>query len=218
MIYRITGILESLDEGVAVLDPGQGLAYEVMLPTFAAARLGAQIGSRVTLHTVHYLEGSSAGGNMTPRLAGFLSERDRDFFELFTTTRGIGPRKGLRAMALASGQIAAAIADRDLKLLQSLPEIGRRMAETVVATLHGKVDRFLDGSESAATGGGQASAAEVPTGPVRSIAREALEVLVQLGENRSQALLWIDQVMHKQPQIETSGDLVTAVLRLKTGA
>ena len=81
---------------------------------------------------------------MIPRLAGFLSVEDRAFFELFTTCKGIGNRKALRAMSLDVGQLAGAISDRDIALLQTLPDIGRRTAETIIATLHGKVDRFLN--------------------------------------------------------------------------
>lgn len=217
MIWKIHGVLESLAASSARVAPGNGLTYEVLLPAFAASRLSPRIGQPVTLHTVYYLEGSSQGGNLIPRLAGFLNETDREFFGLFTSVKGIGPRKALRAMALSTGQIAAAVADRDLKTLQSLPEIGRRMAETVVATLHGKVDRFLGevGIGPAAAGGAEG---EGMPGVARSAAREALEVLLQLGENRLTAVQWIDQVMVKDPQATDSTRIVQEVLRLKAGA
>ena len=213
MIWKIHGALDSLVNGSARVALGDGLTYEVLLPAFAAARLGARVGQTVTLHTVHYLEGSSQGANFIPRLAGFLDENDREFFGLFTSVKGIGPRKALRAMAMSTGQIAAAIADRDLKTLQSLPEIGRRMAETVVATLHGKVDRFLEvGPRAASTDG-----VTPPGAPRHLAAREALEVLLQLGENRIIALQWIDQVLVASPELDDSTRLVQEVLRLKAG-
>ena len=220
MITRISGKLESLAPGSARIDTGQGLTYEVLLPAFALARLGGKIGQTVSLHTLHYMEGSSQTNNFVPRLAGFLTEMDREFFTALTSVKGIGPKKALRSMTLGSGQIAAAIADRDLKLLQSLPEIGRRMAETVIATLNGKLDRFLT---EAAYGepradGQMGEARDVPATPAaRSAAREALEVLLQLGENRAMAVQWIDEVLLKQPDLKDSTQVVTAVLRLKTG-
>ena len=214
MICRIHGVLEGIANGRAQVAPEGGLTYEVLLPAYAAARLGASIDSPITLHTVHFLEGSSQGTSFIPRLAGFLSETDKAFYELFTTVKGIGARKALRAMALDTGQIAAAIAERDVKLLQSLPEIGKRMAETIVATLHGKVDRFVSeaayGDRREAAGGGTATG--------RTASREALEVLLQLGESRTQAVAWIDQVLTRRPELDDAQVIITEVFKVKSGA
>ncbi len=217
MIVRIHGKLESVADGRAMVALADGLTYEVLIPSFLSPRLGPVIGEPVTFHTVHYLEGSSQGANLTPRLAGFTSESDRTFFELFTSVKGIGARKALRAMTLSADQIAAAVADRDTKLLQSLPEIGKRMAETIVASLHGKVDRFLSeaayGEERAPAEGEAAPAA---TGGRRALAREALEVLLQLGENRADAVQWIDRVLASDEEIDSADEVIAEVLRLKS--
>ena len=219
MIWKIHGVLEALSPGSAKIAPGGGLTYEVLLPAFAGARLAANLGQSVTLHTIYYLEGSSQGGNLIPRLAGFLTETDRDFFGIFTSVKGIGPRKALRAMALSTEQIAAAIADRDLKTLQSLPEIGRRMAETIVATLHGKVDRFIAQGAYTTAARPDADGHEASQAPpaARSAAREALEVLLQLGESRLTAVQWIDQVLIKNPDQTDATAIVQQVLKLKAG-
>lgn len=213
MICRIQGVLESIEEGRAHVTPaGTGLGYEVLLPAFAAARLGGAIDSDVTLHTHHFIEASAQGTNMTPRLAGFLSPDHRAFYELFTTVKGIGPRKALRALALEPAAIAAAIAERDVKTLQTLPEIGKRMAETIVATLHGKVDRFLAGPSRPGAGG---EAPADPPPPGNAAAREAIEVLVQLGEPRPQAAKWVDAVLTRRPGVDDAQAIITEALRMK---
>jgi len=213
MICRITGQLEAIVNGKARLALDGGLSYEVLLPAYASARLGGAIDSPVTLHTVHFLEGASQGANFIPRLAGFLTENDKAFYELFTTVKGIGARKALRAMTLDTAQIAGAIAERDTKMLQTLPEIGKRMSETIVATLHGKVDKFV--SEAAyGTPGSDTGAARTPA---RSASREALEVLLQLGENRTQATAWIDQVLTRDPEIDDAQVIITEVFKVKSG-
>jgi len=212
MICRITGQLEAIEGGKARLALDGGLTYEVLLPAYASARLGASIDSPVTLHTLHFLEGSSQGTSFVPRLAGFLTETDKAFFELFTTVKGIGSRKALRAMTLDTAQIANAIADRDTKMLQTLPEIGKRMSETIVATLHGKVDAFVSGPGS----GEPATGGKVPP-PGRAASREALEVLLQLGENRTQAVAWIDQVLTRDPEIDDAQVIITEVFKVKSG-
>lgn len=219
MIAGIEGVLEDIHDGTALIRPaGGGLTYQVHLPAFAAARLGAALGSSIALSTLHFIESQGQGTTMTPRLAGFLTAQDRQFFELFTTCKGIGPRKALRAMALDVGQMAGAIADRDVALLQSLPEIGRRTAETIVATLHGKVNRFVTAQASSSPG--QADAATRTSAALDGqMARQALDVLLQLGESRAQAISWIDQALgdrdHEPRDVQ---QLITAVYRLKAHA
>ncbi len=218
MIARIEGVLGSIEDGAALVTPTySSLTYQVLLPAFAAGRLGDSIGQTITLSTLYFLESQGQGATMIPRLAGFLTVLDKQFFELFTTCKGIGNRKALRSMALDIGQMAAAIADRDVAMLQSLPEIGRRTAETIVATLHGKVDRFistaaLDRSQAAdpLSSRGQEHAGHL------SVARQAMDVLLQLGENRAQALNWIEQVTSGDvEQPDDVQELIAAVYRLK---
>lgn len=217
MIARISGVLEMIERDTAVVATDGGLAYDVLLSPFAAARLADAIGRSVTLHTLHFIEAPSQGSTMHPRLAGFLSVTDRQFFTLLTSCRGIGPRKALRAMALDAGRIAAAIVDRDLALLQSLPEIGKRTAETLAAELHGKVDRFVAAASFPAD---QTAAAGSKASPdtARQLAREALEVLLQLGESRLQAVAWIDQALTQPDAPATTQALVTRVYQIKAGA
>ncbi len=209
MIARLDGVLESVGEGAALVRVDGGLTYEVLVPSYAEAELAGRVGEPVSLHTLYYLESQNQGATMTPRLAGFVSIEDRRFFELFTTCKGIGNRKALRAMTLGTDQIAAAIADRDVATLQSLPEVGRRTAETIVATLHGKVDQFV----SAAAYGG-----EQVTTPLSNISREALEVLLQLGETRTEAIKWIDQAMRDPDnRPDDAEELVRRVYQIKSG-
>ena len=191
---------------------GSGLTYEVLLTGYTAARLGGSIDQMVTLHTLHWLEGSAQGASMFPRLAGFMSPEDRRFFELFTTCKGIGHRKALRAMTLSTGQIASAIADRDVALLKSLSEIGARTAETIVATLHGKVDAFVS-----ADAYGDASGEAAAAAPTSGLAREAMEVLMQLGESRAQVVAWIDQAMRESDRPTDVQGLVARVYQIKAG-
>ncbi|MDP6060710.1 MAG: Holliday junction branch migration protein RuvA [Pirellulaceae bacterium] len=216
MIARLEGMLLDVEESVALVRCEGGLTYEVSLPAYAAARLGGAIGQPITLHTLYFIEGQAQGTTMTPRLAGFVSTDDRRFFELFTTCKGIGNRRALRSMTLETARIAAAIADRDVSLLQSLPEVGKRTAETIVATLHGKVDAFVS---AAAYRRNSDRVDDAPTDVINSssLAREALEVLLQLGENRIQSINWIDQALRDGGKPVDTQDLLQRVYRIKAG-
>src|SRR3989304_1432793 len=99
MIVRLTGILSDICETHVVLDR-DGVGYQVLVCGYAYAELNSQRGQKVTLHTMEYLEGSAAGGNMIPRLVGFLHPEDRAFFERFITVKNIGVRKALKALTI----------------------------------------------------------------------------------------------------------------------
>ena len=213
MIARITGTLTALEQDRAFVDPGHGLIYEVMLPSFAATRLAVRTGETITLHTFQFVEATAQGSTMFPRLAGFLSATDLRFFQLFVTCKGIGHKRALRAMVLDTATLAGAIADRDAKLIQTMPEVGKKLAETIVVSLRDKVDGFV----GEATYGGGSDTGDAAPAAGGTLAREALEVLLQLGENRTQAVQWIDRALAADdPPADVQG-LVAEVYRLRAG-
>ncbi|MHC4294152.1 MAG: Holliday junction branch migration protein RuvA [Planctomycetota bacterium] len=206
VIARIAGRLEEVSDTAALIDVGAGVWYEVLIPACDIERLSRRIGQDVILHTIHYLEGDPSHGAISPRLVGFASESDRDFFRLFTTVKGIGVRKALRSMVRPVAEVAAAIQVKDTKLLVALPEIGKRTAETVIAELHGKVEQFAG---PAATAGEQ----KMP-----EVAEEAAAVLVQLGERRADALALVQRVLSVAPELESPEAILQHVYKLKAGA
>ena len=69
--------------------------------------------------------------------------------------------------------------------LVKLPEIGKRMAETIIAELHGKVESFLSEQE---LGSLEIKSGSMPSASRLSpIAEEAVTVLTTLGETRGDA-------------------------------
>jgi len=206
MIARITGRLEEMGDGAVLIDAGAGLWYEVLVPACDVERLARRVGQDVVLHTIHYLEGDPARGTQQPRLVGFANETDRAFFRLFTTVKGIGARKALRALVRPPSEVAAAIANKDSKFLLALPEIGKRTAEQIIAELSGRVDEFA----------GEAVKAETPE--LTDAAAEALAVLVQLGERRGDAAALIQRVLTADPELKSPETIIQRVYRLKAGA
>lgn len=204
MYVRLTGMLDSVEDGIAIVDTGP-FAYGILIPACDAPRLAMRTGETITFHTLHYVESQGQGATLLPRLIGFASETDRAFFELFTTVKGVGYRKALRALSIPSCEVARAIDLRDTDLLQTLKEIGKRTAQTIVAELHGKVDAYL-----VETGGTGESAAV----PITAVTAEALAVLVQLGEPRSRAERLVSHVMPSLPDDCTTEDVVAAALNV----
>ena len=160
MITRIDGILEQAGEGTVHVRVGD-VTYELLVPACDEAEWMSSVGSGVSLHTLHYLESQGQGASFWPRLIGFREPGDRDFFDLFTSVKGIGMRRALRSIAIPPARIAEAIVVRDTALLMSLPEIGKKTAETMVLELRDKVTSFAmraselgsAGNAGAASGG-----------------------------------------------------------------
>jgi len=209
MITSLEGTLVSISAGRARVKMGD-LTYEVLVPASDEQALHARVDERVTFETLHYLESQGQGLNFIPRLIGFRSEFDREFFQLFTTVKGLGNRKALRAIALPVPVIAEAIAGKDLDTLKTLPEIGKRTAETIVAELSGKVDRFVE-AKPIMTAGGAAGSGSASSELITTV----MKVLMQLGESRIQARALVDRVLAVHPEVNDFDELLEAVYRIR---
>lgn len=203
MIARLDGTLSEVREDHLLLRAG-AITYAVHFPAGDRGAWLEAIGESITLTTLQYFEVQGQGSSMTPRLIGFRRELDRDFFELFTTVKGIGARKALRILQLPCPEVAAAIAAKDAALLTTLPEVGKRTAETIVAELHGKVDPFLDSA------GPVASAVESKP-RLTPIAQDAIAVLVQLGESAPSAEQRVCEALRQDPALSTADAIVARI-------
>ncbi|MCF7958788.1 MAG: hypothetical protein K9M57_10105 [Phycisphaerae bacterium] len=210
MIARMTGTLLELDSQTnAVLLEVGDIAYEVMVPGYTVSDLSAKINRAITLYCLEYLEGSAGGSTFIPRIVGFPQVQDKTFFQRFISVKGIGIRKALRALAKPLADIAYSIESGDTKMLTTLPEVGKRTAEQIVAELKGKMADFA------------MEASHTPSKarkPKSNIEREALDILIQLGEQAAKAEELIDRVTKIAPDITTTDALVQAVYRAKAGA
>jgi len=206
MIARIEGKLVKLDSTSALVQVG-AISYEILLPGYCVNVLSDKIGSEIALCTMEYYEGTPGGGNLIPRMIGFLNAGERDFFTKFTSVKGIGIKKGLRSLSIPIAAIASAIEDGDDKMLMSLDGVGKRMAQQIIAELRGKLKLFATGAESARPAGAGFKAFQA----------EALEILIAWGEKRTEAMELIEMASQKHPDINSAEGLVPLVYRLKQG-
>ncbi len=219
MLTRLTGTLESIDDALTItVGP---LALRVEAPRYLLDRLGGDagdggggvggVGRTITLHTRLDLESHNQGTSFSPRLVAFATPDEREFFDLFTSVKGLGTRRSLRALARDPAHIAAAIVAKDAKSLQQLPEIGKRLAETVIAELSGKVDRFA--TELAVEGLGLPARAAIiePRRSLPPAAEEALAALMALGDARPDAERKVQIALSKAGPDADANQLVNTV-------
>lgn len=176
--------------------------YEVLIPEFTRLHLQQRLDQDVSLHTIEYIEGNPMQGRLVPRLIGFLSEAERDFFELFCSVDGVGVKKALRAMVRPVRDVATAIEEQDLKGLSSLPGVGPATAERIVAKLRRKVPKFalIVARETP-------HAAEVE----QDVVSETFTVLRQLGHSDSDARRLLDKALGNKKKFKDVQDLLQAI-------
>jgi Holliday junction DNA helicase RuvA len=203
MITRITGTLSELRSDAAVLTVG-AFAYEVFVPEFVRRRLQGEIGSEISLRTVQYLEGNPAQGKLIPRMIGFLTDAEREFFDSVCSVDGVGVKKALRSMVRPVREVAIAIEEQDVKQLSTLPGIGPALAERIIAKLRRKMARFAlmverDLPPDRSTSGG--------------IVEEAYTALLSLGHSATDARRLVEAAVESGGKFKSPEDLLEEIYR-----
>jgi holliday junction DNA helicase RuvA len=203
VITNISGRLLRLDVESLTLQVG-AFQYEVLIPEFARRRLQSQIDHDISLHTIEYLEGNAMSGRMTPRLIGFLTEVEREFFDLVCEVDGVGVKKALRAMVRPVREVAAAIEEQDLKSLSGLPGIGPATAERMVAKLRRKMPKFalMVARDEPRTAETEAD---------RDIMRETFDALRSLGHSEHDARRLIETAVDTKKKLKTVEEMLQAI-------
>jgi Holliday junction DNA helicase RuvA len=207
MIASLTGELRQVDEDRVRVQVA-AIEYELLVPAADVMELAARRGETVTFHTILYLEGDPARGNLEPRLIGFVRAADKRFFDRFTTVKGIGVKTALRALGVPVGEIAAAIESRDTRFLNKLQGVGKRTAELIVAELAGKVKDFATGY------GGEPTVGIATTFSKEEDVALAFATGPQMGLRRPDAERLLKRTREANPQLSKAQELLAEMLRM----
>jgi Holliday junction DNA helicase RuvA len=201
MITKITGTPVHIS-GERLTLAVESFEYEVFIPEFTRRHLQETIGQEISLYTIEYLEGNPMQGRLTPRLIGFLSGIEREFFELFCQVDGVGVKKALRAMVRPVQEVAAMIEDQDAKGLSTLPGVGPATSERIIAKLRRKVPKFA-----------LLIARDAPTRSdvERDLVSETFDVLRALGHSEADAHRLLDDALGRQKKFKNVEALLHAV-------
>lgn len=209
MITKITGKLNRvLDDEIRMqVGPWE---YQVLVPEFVRRSLQQKQDEEITLYTSHYLEGNPAHGRMVPRLIGFQTEADLDFFDLFCTVDKVGVRKAMKAFVRPIKEIADAIQRQDNKWLTTLPGIGAATAEQIVATLRRKVTKFALMASGSAT-----PTAGTPSNVAGDVLEDAYQALLSVGHNPQEARARLDKVLAGGQSYKSVEEILLAIYQQK---
>ncbi|MBN2216113.1 MAG: Holliday junction DNA helicase RuvA [Pirellulales bacterium] len=206
MITKITGRLIALRDSALTLGVG-AFEHEVLIPEFTRRQLQLEMSREISLHTIEYLDGNPAHGRLTPRMIGFLTEVEREFFELFCSVDGVGVKKALRAMVRPVKEVATAIEEQDAKVLAALPGIGPAMAERIIAKLRRKVPKFAL----------MVARAEIEAEVEYDVISETFDVLRGLGHGESDARRLVDAALSAKKKYKDVQSLLQAIYQQNHG-
>jgi Holliday junction DNA helicase RuvA len=140
---------------------------------------------------------------MVPRLVGFTSEVEREFFEQFCSVDGVGAKKALRAMVRPVQDIAKAIEQQDFKSVSTLPGIGAAMSERIVAKLRRKMGKFALLVAKAI--GEDEGLIE------RSVVDDTYQILCSLGHSEADARQLLEAAISTKKKFKDVDELLQAV-------
>ena len=172
MIYNVRGILTYTDINYAVVECG-GVGFKCFVSMTTLKEL-PPLGKEANLYT--YL----AVREDAMDLFGFATQQELDAFKLLITVSGVGPKAAMAVLSvLPPDRLSIAVSSGDVKSIQSAQGVGKKTAERIVLELKDKMLGIAP-SNAAAVRSIQAVASN-------SDAQEAVEVLVSLGFNQSDA-------------------------------
>lgn len=200
MIAYVNGILESIEEGNAVIDVG-GVGINVNISGSTMDRMPG-VGEAVRLYTYTSVKEDSFS------LFGFLSRDELSLFKMLITVNGIGPKAGLSILSVMTpDDLRFAIMSGDTKAISSAPGVGRKTAERITLELR---DKLKVTQEDMLRPSGVVTLDDL-TGGEASARDEAVAALVALGYNSTDSMKAVRKVIKAD---ESAASDTEALLKL----
>ena len=200
MIDSLNGEVIAIGLDYAVIEcAGVGHRFLATPPTLGSLRRGES--QRVLTSMVVKDDGVT--------LYGFTDANARTMFHKLQTVTGLGPKLALAALAVFDpSALAGHIAAGDSKTVQTIPGVGKKMADRIVLELKDKLEGFAPAPSQSP--GGPASAAS--TGSFAS--EQVVEALIGLGFTDKAARPVVDALQEEQPELAQSALLRAALTQL----
>ena len=193
MIARIDGILIEKTPAYIIVE-AMGIGYEIVVPLTTFYEL-PEINHRVILkiHT-HIREDA-----MT--LFGFLTQKEKDVFQLLITVTGIGPKLAINILSGTDfSELVFSIAQGDLNRLIRIPGVGKKTAERIIFDLRDKKIMALYSEWGEDVSGERAN--------IRLIKEDALSALVNLGYKEQRINDVLEEVLRDHEAESASLDVI----------
>jgi holliday junction DNA helicase RuvA len=132
VIGQLRGALIDKRPNQVLLDVG-GVGYQVHIPLSTFYDLGELREETTLLVYTHVREDALV-------LYGFLTSREKHFFEMLISASGVGPSLALKILSgMNVEELVPAIRQGDLARLVQIPGVGKKTAERIVVELRDKL-------------------------------------------------------------------------------
>ncbi|MDO5061972.1 MAG: Holliday junction branch migration protein RuvA [Peptostreptococcaceae bacterium] len=194
MFGYITGTVTEIYLDHVILETG-GIGFRLTTSQFTNRNL--EMGKTARLYTKLNVREDDIS------LLGFWDKREMKMFELLTSVSKVGPKAGFSILSTYDVENLQAIILRgDVNMLAKASGVGKKTAERIIVELRDKVDRKSD----------------LPTVNISNILDssydEALEVLLSLGFNKSEASVAIEDALAVNNKAQTNELVKVALSKL----
>lgn len=181
MIAQLNGRLIEKNPTDLVIDCG-GVGYEVKISLNTFSAIGSNESVLVFIKMIVREDAQL--------LYGFADKSERDMFNHLISVSGIGPNTAMIMLSsLTPSEIAAAIQNDEVSIIQGIKGIGAKTAQRVIVDLRGKMLKF-------------ASTGENIFNANNTNRNEALSALVSLGFSSKMADKALDKVSTGEESVE----------------
>lgn len=171
MIAKLTGVVDTIGEGTAVIDVG-GVGYLVWCSQKTLSRLSVRREASVLVETQVRDDAIT--------LYGFASPQERDWFRRLITVQGVGAKAALAILSVAAvDELALAIAAGDRAMITRAAGVGVKLAARIIGELR-DVAATLPGARAPLAAGG--------ADPAGALTTQAVSALVNLGFRPGEAM------------------------------
>ncbi|MCK5766984.1 MAG: Holliday junction branch migration protein RuvA [Candidatus Atribacteria bacterium] len=194
MIFFLQGKIESVGVSHLVMDVNN-VGYYIHIPTYVNFSL--KIGEIVKIYTHLYLREDKI------MLFGFLTRKEKIFFELLISTPGVGPKVGLKVLSkMTPDNFNQAILREDIDSITAIGGIGNKLAKKIILELKEKIKKST-----------LKEVGEVRVFKSKDM-QDAIDALKTLGYTNKKAILAINKTQEKFKEKLTVEELIRESLKI----
>ncbi len=195
MFEYISGKIVEKKTTYTVVD-ANGIGYYITIPISTYDKLG-EVGSVGKLYIRFHVRENEQ------RLFGFASKEERIVFDSLLKVAGIGPKIAISILSgITIKDLFDVIARQDVKLLSTVPGIGKKSSERIIIELKDKFDDLLPGKFIEYTA----------TQEEQNFVNDAEDALISLGYSKSSILKKIQKFMSENTP-SSAEEIVKAVIK-----
>ena len=135
-------------------------------------------------------------------LFGFFDKGEKEMFLLLTSVSGVGAATArMMLSSLKATEVASAIVNNNVSLIESVKGIGKKTAERLVLELRDKMKGYASDNQS------------IAATPADALVTDACNALMALGINKAQAENAVQKVLKAESGIVYLEELIKKALR-----